>query len=126
MSARVAALGLVLAALGCSPQGAAPSVKDDAERTVREVVAKTLNVNPASLNMDAPISDPPLNADDLDLVEMVMELEERLSIQIPDALVEKHVGGAFPAGKKAPVRITPARMAEMVREAMKSSPAKKP
>ena len=53
--------------------------------------------------MNKPLSDPPLKADDLDLVELVMEVEERLGVAIQDDQVEKLSGKLG----KGPIRMTP-------------------
>jgi acyl carrier protein len=69
--------------------------------------------------MDRPISEPPLKADDLDLVEIVMTLEERRGVEISDAALERYgkLGG--------PVRITPNQLATIVKEAPKGAHTKK-
>jgi acyl carrier protein len=96
---------------------AAPDV---AERTVRAVISDLLKVNSSAIPMDKPISDPPLKADDLDLVEIVMELEERNEVEISDAAVERY-------GKlgKGPIRITPNQLVAIVREAPKRQQSKR-
>jgi hypothetical protein len=71
--------------------------------------------------MDRPISDSPLKADDLDLVEIVMELEERLGIEIADAAIERQAG---PLGKGT-VRITPSQLVSIARDAPKVQPSKR-
>lgn len=91
------------------------------ERAVREVIAGVFGVDAATIPMDRPISDPPLRADDLDLIEIVMELEERLGIEVADAAVEPYLGGLPPKG---PARITPNQLVSIAREAPKAKQPK--
>jgi acyl carrier protein len=90
---------------------------------VREVVAHQLGIDPSAVSMDRPISDPPLGADELDLVEIVMELEDRLGVEIPDAALERHLGGAF---GKGPARITPAQLVAVAADAPKAKAPRGP
>src|SRR5437868_14700378 len=117
-SARRCFLALIIAAVGCTsstdpPKGPTKlNPPDAAEKAVRAVISELLKVHPSSIAMDKPISDPPLNADDLDLVEIVMELEERHGIEIADDSVEQYTGGKL---RKGPVPITPNQLASIVR-----------
>jgi acyl carrier protein len=116
-------VALIVAAIGCASSTEPPNAStkenspDAAEKLVRAVIADLLKVDSASIQMDKPISDPPLKADDLDLVEIVMELEERHGIEIADAAVERYIGGKL---RKGPVPITPNQLALIVREAPKA------
>jgi acyl carrier protein len=94
---------------------------DASERAVRAVISELLKVDSAGIPMDMPISDPPLKADDLDLVEIVLELEERLGIEIPDADLKRY------AGKLAEslVEITPNQLVAIVRDAPKAQQPKR-
>lgn len=109
---------LVVVAAGCSPSAGPetgadyPGTRDGVERTVREVTARLLKVDAATISMDRPISDPPWSADDLDLVEIVMELEKRLGIEIADASVERYLGGPL---AKGPIRRTPNQLVAVAR-----------
>jgi acyl carrier protein len=78
---------------------------DAIESLVRNVISELLKVDSSAIPMDKPISDPPLKADELDLVEIVMELEERQGVEIPDAAIESSV------------RITPNQLVAIVRHA---------
>ena len=55
---------------------------------VREVVVEQLNVNPDEIKEDSKFVED-LGADSLDVVELVMALEEKFDIEIPDADAEK-------------------------------------
>ena len=57
---------------------------------VREVVVEQLNVNPDEIKEDSKFVED-LGADSLDVVELVMALEEKFDIEIPDADAEKIV-----------------------------------
>jgi acyl carrier protein len=121
-------IALALVANGCAPKeqpgtgNGRPGTPDAAEKAVREVIADLLKVDAEAIPMDRPISDPPLTADDLDLVEIVMELEDRLGIEIADADIEGQPGGAL---GKGPVRITPNQLAAVARKAPKAQQPKR-
>ncbi len=62
----------------------------DIENRVLEVVAKKMELDPDKIKLDARFGDD-LGADSLDLVELVMELETKFNIEIPDSDAEKIV-----------------------------------
>lgn len=110
---------LIAAVAGCTPgtgppgSPARPSAGDPAETAVRGVISELLKVDSPAIPMDMPISERPLNADELDLVEMVMELEERQDVVISDAALQRYAGG------KSVIQITPNQLVLIVREAAK-------
>ena len=55
---------------------------------VRDVVVDQLNVSPEAGKLESKIIED-LGADSLDVVELVMALEEKFDIQIPDTEAEK-------------------------------------
>ncbi len=55
---------------------------------VKEVVVEQLNVNPDEVKEDSKFVED-LGADSLDVVELVMALEEKFDIEIPDSDAEK-------------------------------------
>jgi len=55
---------------------------------VKEVVVEQLNVNPDEIKEDSKFAED-LGADSLDVVELVMALEEKFDIEIPDEDAEK-------------------------------------
>jgi len=55
---------------------------------VKEVVVEQLNVSPDEVKEDSKFADD-LGADSLDVVELVMSLEEKFDIEIPDEDAEK-------------------------------------
>ena len=57
--------------------------RDDILQTLADVAAEVLGVDAASVTETARFKDD-LDADSLDLVEVVMALEERLDISIPE------------------------------------------
>lgn len=115
---------VVIAGCDTSPRQEARNLgdADAAEKTVRAVIAAQFKADAASIPMDKPISEPPLRADDLDLVEIVMELEERHGVEISDDAVERFAGGKL---GKVPTRITPNQLAEILRQAPKLRELKK-
>jgi acyl carrier protein len=62
--------------------------KDEIEPQVIVVVAEKLSADKDKINRNTNFTSD-LNADSLDLVELVMELEERFDIQIPDDQTSK-------------------------------------
>ncbi len=60
---------------------------------VREIIAEKLSINEDEITMDSSFLDD-LNADSLDLVELMMALEDELDTEIPDEEAEgfKNVG----------------------------------
>lgn len=55
---------------------------------VKEVVVEQLNVNPDEVKLESKFVED-LGADSLDVVELVMALEEKFNIEIPDDEAEK-------------------------------------
>ncbi len=55
---------------------------------VKEVVVEQLNVNPDEVKEESKFVED-LGADSLDVVELVMALEEKFDIEIPDEAAEK-------------------------------------
>ncbi len=68
--------------------------------------------------MDKPLAGPPLKADELDIVELVMELEEEFNVEISDAALERMTGAN--QGKRF-AQVTPAQLAALVKSAPKLS-----
>jgi len=60
---------------------------DNIFNKVRSIVAEQLGVEEEEINMDTSFED--LNADSLDIVELIMALEEEFDIEIPDEDAEK-------------------------------------
>lgn len=57
---------------------------------VRDVVVEQLSVSPDQVKLDSKIIED-LGADSLDVVELVMALEEKFGVEIPDSESEKLV-----------------------------------
>jgi len=55
---------------------------------IKEVVVEQLSVNPDEIKADSRFTED-LGADSLDVVELVMALEEKFDIEIPDDEAEK-------------------------------------
>ena len=54
---------------------------------IKEIIADKLSVDPESITLEASFIDD-LNADSLDIVELIMSLEDELEMEIPDEDVE--------------------------------------
>ncbi|HEX3246209.1 MAG TPA: acyl carrier protein [Chloroflexota bacterium] len=63
-------------------------MSDNAEARLRKIIAEQLSVNEDEVTTDASFIDD-LNADSLDLVELIMSLEEEFNVKIPDDDAEK-------------------------------------
>ena len=59
----------------------------DVFEKIRAIVANQLNVDPATITAETRFED--LNADSLDVVEVIMALEDEFGIEIPDEVAEK-------------------------------------
>jgi acyl carrier protein len=62
--------------------------KEDILTQLRPVIAEQLGVDEGEVREDASFTDD-LNADSLDLVELIMSLEEKFNMQISDEDAEK-------------------------------------
>jgi acyl carrier protein len=113
----------LLVVSGCSSEakpdkGSTSQATPDAdEQVVRAVISEKFKVDPVAIAMDKPISEPPLKADDLDIVEIVMELEERLLVQVSDKAIERYNSAKLGNGGK--VGITPNQLVTIVKESPK-------
>ena len=69
---------------------------DNTFERVRKIIVDQLDVDPEDVTMEASFKDD-LDADSLDLVELVMALEEEFDIEVPEEEIEgvKTVGQAF-------------------------------
>ena len=55
---------------------------------IQEIICEPLKVKPEEVKLEASFSDD-LGADSLDLIELVIELEEKYNIEIPDEDAER-------------------------------------
>lgn len=55
---------------------------------VQEIIAKQLDIAPETVQMESKLIDD-LKADSLDIVELIMDLEQEFSIEIPDEELPK-------------------------------------
>ena len=55
---------------------------------IREIIADKLSINENEITMDSAFLED-LNADSLDIVELIMALEEEFDLEIPEADAEK-------------------------------------
>lgn len=62
--------------------------KDELFDKVREIVVNQLRVSPDEVTLDATFVED-LHADSLDVVELIMQFEERFGIEIPEEDAEK-------------------------------------
>ena len=61
--------------------------RSDALSTIKEVAAEVLSVEPDQVTEQARFKED-LDADSLDLVELIMEIEERFQITVPESELE--------------------------------------
>jgi acyl carrier protein len=91
-----------------------PATSKELDEVVLTLLAEQLGVPRSQIDMNRPISSPPMNADDLDLVELIMEIEEHFEVTIQDQeLVD--ISGAPP--DKVLTRITPAHLVILTKQA---------
>ena len=57
---------------------------------LKEIIVEQLAVDPEEVTPEASFVED-LNADSLDLVELIMEIEEKFNVQVPDDVAEKIV-----------------------------------
>jgi acyl carrier protein len=62
--------------------------REDIAKVVKDIIVEKLGVNPVEVTEEAFFVED-LGADSLDTVELVMELEEKFDIEIPDEDAEK-------------------------------------
>ena len=80
---------------------------EQVEAIVRSVVAERLRLKPQSLDMKAPLSD------ELDVLDIVMTLEERFMVEIPDRIIEKHSGAKL---GEPTCKLSPSQLVAIVEE----------
>ena len=100
--------------IGCGDGSSAkPAASGDAGETVDEicqVAAELLGVDRSKINSETSLGE--LGADELDLVELVMHLEEHFGVSIPDESLQQAMGaGNFQQGAK---NITISELASIV------------
>ena len=76
--------------VGAAANGARLAISDSIEEQVCQIVARQMNVDRSKIDLNTSLAN--LHADDLDLVELVMELEDHFQIQIPDEDVDAGLG----------------------------------
>ena len=79
---------------------------------VRRITAEQLGVKAEELDVNKPLS--AFKADELDLVELVMECEDRFQVSIPDEAIAKMVGSATPQDG---LKLSIAQLAQLVEQA---------
>lgn len=59
---------------------------------IRDIVAKILSIEPNAVDVDAPLSKQKVAADELDVVEIVMGVEETFGVEIKDEEITNKSG----------------------------------
>jgi acyl carrier protein len=110
---------ILLAQFNCAKKPPAPPPPSQAPQEqivtkVREIVANKLEVDPKTIDIEAPLSKQKSPADELDAVEIILDLEDAFKIEIK----EDEVGGSAPG---LPDRLSVKKLADIV---AKKTPAK--
>jgi acyl carrier protein len=100
---------------GSSTEAKASSSSGPDLRLVQGVLAELLQVDASTIKPDATFAD--LGADELDLVEVVMEVEDRLDVRIPDEAI---AGPPSAPQEDVTLRLTVKELAAVVTAARKS------
>jgi acyl carrier protein len=77
---------------GAGPSQTASSDAGHILSGVRGVAAEQLKLEPGAVDVDAPLSKQKVAADELDLVEIIMKVEERFRVEIRDEEVSNPAG----------------------------------
>ena len=101
-----------------APEPAAP--KADIGDAVCALVAKQMDLDRKEVTLDKSFAD--LGADDLDVVEMVMEAEDRFKVDISDEAIDREVGTVGPA--ELPKVFKVSSLVRLVRAALDAKPRK--
>ena len=64
------------------------------QKVIIDIVAKQLGVEQASVDINIPLSKQKAPADELDIVEIILTIEEKLSVEIKDEEIGETVQGA--------------------------------
>jgi acyl carrier protein len=115
LSFLIVVLFATLGLLGCAGRDAEVGPRRPSlgvEETVRRAVAEILSIDPRTIDMARPLAE--LGAEDLDVLEIVMTIEEDLGVMFPDDLLE-WIEGKRPAN--GPVRLTPDDLVRIARDA---------
>jgi len=106
-------VGCALSSSGCQVGTPAAGAADNSRPTVDQVcdiTAKLLSEQRSEITPSTSLGE--LAADELDIVELVMQLEEHFDISIPDEAVERIMGADN--GRKGMNNVTMANLAALV------------
>ena len=67
--------------------------RQNTQDKITEIVARELGIDPGAVDPNLPLSKLKVAADELDVVEIVMSIEEELDVEIKDEEIEDKVGG---------------------------------
>jgi acyl carrier protein len=97
------------------PPAATPAItQNQTVETIRKIVANKLEVEPQTIDIEAPLSKQKSPADELDAVEIILDIEDTFKIEVK----EDEVGGSAPG---LPDRLSVRKLSEIVN---KKLPAK--
>lgn len=69
---------------GDKPSRTFPSDDEQILSGIRNIVAKQLSLDTSAIDVDAPLSKQKVTADELDVIEIIMKVEETFKIEIRD------------------------------------------
>ena len=83
------------------------------ERVVREAIAERFQLDPATIDVNLPLSGSPVNADAVDVMDLGADIMERLEIPIPDDRWNKFLDDET---QTEPIQLTPAGLVRLFQE----------
>ena len=101
---------------GLPSQKADSPLGDAQQQQVIQAVAKVLGNTPESVALDQPIINPGRGVEEFELLDILLELEDRFDVEISEEVIERATGDRFDDVQK---QLTPRQLFDFVAEAVK-------
>ena len=109
-----ATLALLVGCSDTTDQPAGVPAQEETSAKVKQIIARHFSVAEDQFTLADPIMGDKLGADELDMVDLVMELEDNFQITFPDAVL---IGSESDSGFQS--RITGQQLADLAEAALK-------